>query len=223
MCVSYAAQAGNFIQVRFSFLLFARCGVFLPSVVTGARAPGLGHGAELSFFGGWANAADRLGPTSRGAPPPPQLLGSGVSGWCFPEFWSSGGYHFWRSGAGSGTTSVHLDAVRPVFFRFASMPFYTSRAEVATRQPPSKARRPCACLPRTMARGEAASQQRTIGRRPRCDASSEPEIRAQTIINAPTRGVGDGASDGGRSSPATGQWFAGPPSASHPGKEMGIL
>lgn len=107
-----------------------------------------------------------------------------------------------------------------LFFRFASLPFYASRAEVATRQPPSRARRPCACLPRTISwpGARAGSQQRTIGRRPRCDASSEPEIRAQTIINAPTRGVGDGASDGGRSSPATGQWFAGPPSASHPGK-----
>lgn len=97
-----------------------------------------------------------------------------------------------------------------LFFRFASLPVYTVGTEQKLQRDspsrphdgiPSKARRPCACLPR--GHDEA----------PGCDASSEPEIRAQTIINAPTRGVGDGASDGWggrRSSPATGQWFAGP-------------
>lgn len=109
-----------------------------------------------------------------------------------------------------------------LFFRFASLPFYTVGTEQKLQRDspsrphdgiPSKARRPCACLPRGHDPGRGWVATADDWEAPGCDASSEPEIRAQTIINAPTRGVGDGASDGWggrRSSPATGQWFAGP-------------
>lgn len=136
----------------------------------------------------------------------------------------SGGYHFWCCATELGVAR-HLSILTLcalLFFRFASLPFYTVGTEQKWQRDspfrphdgiPSKARRPCACLPRGHDPGRGWVATADDWEAPGCDASSEPEIRAQTIINAPTRGVGDGASDGWgdrRSSPATGQWFAGP-------------
>lgn len=70
----------------------------------------------------------------------------------------SGGYHFWccvpELGVARHLSILTLCAL--LFFRFASLPFYTVgryRAEVATRQPLSSSRRdpiqgmPAECLP----------------------------------------------------------------------------
>lgn len=136
----------------------------------------------------------------------------------------SGGYHFWCCVPELGVVR-HLSILTLcalLFFRFASLPFYTVGTEQKLQRDspfrlhdgiPSKACRPCACLPRGHDPGRDWVATADDWEAPGCDASSEPEIRAQTIINAPTRGVGDGASDGWgerRSSPAAGQWFAGP-------------
>lgn len=131
----------------------------------------------------------------------------------------SGGYHFCRSGAGSRTASVHLDAVRPAFLsiRFDAILHKQSRGCNPTT---SIQGTPAVCLPAAdhgPGRGWVATADDWEAPAMRCVLGTR-DSGAQTIINAPTRGVGDGASDGGRSSPATGQWFAGPPSASHPGK-----
>ncbi|KAK0740154.1 hypothetical protein B0T18DRAFT_202980 [Schizothecium vesticola] len=87
------------IYLRFPFipLIFARC--------CDGSAAGLGHGAELSFRTLRPTGSGRRVEAHRGH------LGSGVRGGASP---SPVRISVWRSGAGGGTTSVHLDAVRLV-------------------------------------------------------------------------------------------------------------
>lgn len=107
-------------------------------------------------------------------------LARGFRGGVSPSLLVSGGYHFgvgFRSELG---VARHLSILTLcALFLLSALQLASiaaSRAEVATRQPLSSPRRdpiqgtPAgrvpACLLRAMTRGEAASQQRTMGRRP---------------------------------------------------------
>lgn len=132
-------------------------------------------------------------------------LARGFRGGVSPSLLVSGGYHFgvgFRSELG---VARHLSILTlcALFFLSALQlaSIAASRAEVATTAPlvpttgshPRHAGRPCARRPAAghdPGRGCVATAD--DGEAPGCDASSEPEIRAQAIINAPTRGLGTG-------------------------------